>query len=48
VIALFGMQGGIFEHLVDMTLWADSHVLLAEVFDVRIDVGVLLRQNISI
>ena len=43
---LLGMNGGVLEHFLGMTLWADSHVLLAEVLDLSIDIGILLRSII--
>lgn len=38
MIRTIDMNGGVLEHLIGMVLRADSHVLLTEMLDMRIDV----------
>jgi hypothetical protein len=47
VIALVVMDGGIFEHFIDVRLRSNAHVLLAEMLDMSVDVSTseLLRQR---
>lgn len=47
VSSLIGMNTGLLEHLIDMALRSDAHILLSEVLDVGVDVGAskLLRQR---
>lgn len=47
VITLGIVDGGILEHLIDVRLGSNAHILLAEVLDMGVDVGTsqLLRQR---
>lgn len=43
VVTLLVVDGGVLEHLAGVGLWADAHVLLAEVLDLSVDIGILLQ-----
>ena len=47
VITIGIVDGGILEHLIDVRLRSNAHILLAEVLDMGVDVGTsqLLRQR---
>ena len=43
MVALLVVDGGVLEDLAGVGLWADAHVLLAEVLDLSVDIGKLLQ-----
>ena len=45
VVALLVVDGGVFEDLAGVSLWANAHVLLAEVLDLSVDIGILLQND---
>lgn len=45
VVALLVVDGGVLEDLAGVSLWANAHVLLAEVLDLSVDIGILLQNG---
>ena len=45
VVTLLVVDGGILEDLAGVGLWADAHVLLAEVLDLSVNIGILLQMT---
>lgn len=43
MVTLLGLDGGVLEDLAGVGLGADAHVLLAEVLDLSVDIGILLQ-----
>ena len=43
MIALLIVNGSVLEDLAGVGLWADAHVLLTEVLDLSVDIGILLQ-----
>lgn len=43
MVALLVVGGGVLKDLASVGLWADAHVLLAEVLDLSVDIGKLLQ-----
>ena len=43
VVTLLVVNGGVPKDLAGVGLWADAHVLLAEVLDLSVDIGKLLH-----
>ena len=43
VVTLLVVDGGVLEDLAGVSLWANAHVLLAEVLDLSVDIGILLQ-----
>ncbi len=41
-VSLIGMDGSVFEHLIDVAMRSDAHVLLTERLNVRVDINILL------
>lgn len=45
MVALLIVDRGVLEDLAGVGLWADAHVLLAEVLDLSVDIGILLQMT---
>ena len=43
MVTLLVLDGGVLEDLAGVGLWTNAHVLLAEVLDLSVDIGILLQ-----